>query len=101
MIVAKAKKNIHEFILEELNSFFLFSILLTASISILANKYSQNFQKIAIYLTKLHSFFKTNTKKFRVFKKKAIKFKVQGNQFFCIIKKNMLMHWVVNNSEKR
>ena len=41
---------------------------------------------------------KMTTKEFNIFKKKAIKFKVQDNYFFCRNNKNIPMCQVVDNS---
>lgn len=42
-----------------------------------------------------------DTKEFNIFKKKAMKFKMQGNHFFCWNCKNIPMRQIVDNLVKR
>lgn len=91
IVEAKIKKNIDNFILEELNSFQVSPISLDDLISILTDNYLDNSQRIATYLTILHQPPEMNTKEFNIFKKKTIKFKIQDNYLFCQNSKNVLM----------
>ena len=70
---AEAKKDIDDFILAELNTF---RVSLYDPIPILADKYSDDSQKIATYLTTLRRPPEMDTKEFNAFKKKFVKFKV-------------------------
>ena len=76
IVKAKAKKDIDDFILAELNSLHVSPIFLNKSALILVNQYFNNFLKIATYLTTLCRPLKMDTKKFNAFKKKVVKFKV-------------------------
>ena len=53
IVKAKAKKDIDDFILAELNSLWVSPISLNKPVSMLINHYSDNSRKIATYLTTL------------------------------------------------
>ncbi len=69
--------------------------------SILAFDYFEKFQKIVVYLFTLRKFAEMNQKKFNKFKKKALKFKFQNNQFFRRNSKNVFLKRVVDDFEKQ
>ena len=98
---AKAKKDIDDFILAELNSLRVSPISLDEPAPILVNHYSDDSQKIATYLTTLRRPPEMDTKEFNAFKKKAIKFKVQDNHLFRRNSKNVPMRQVVDNPVER
>ena len=98
---AKAKKDIDDFILAELNSLRVSLISFNEPAPILVNHYFDDSQKIATYLTTLHQPPEMDTKEFNVFKKNAVKFKVQNNYLFRQNNKNMPMRQVVDNPEER
>lgn len=92
---AKTKADIDDFILAEPNSFRVSPISLDEPTPILADSYSEDSRKIAIYLTSLRRPPDMNTKRFNAFKKKAIKF------IFCRNSKNVPMRRVVDDPIER
>ena len=101
IVEAEAEKDIDSFILVELNSLWVSLISLHDPTPILADKYLDDSQKIATYLTTLRRPPELDTKKFNAFKKKAVKFKVQDNHFFCRNSKNIPMRQVVDDPVER
>ena len=89
---AKAKKDIDNFILAELNSLWVSPISLNKPAPILVNNYFDNSQKIATHLTTLYRPPEMDTKEFNAFNSKAVKFKVQNNHLFRSNSKNVPMH---------
>lgn len=69
---AKAKTNIHDFILAKINSFRVLPIFLDDPTPILADNYSGHFQKIAIYLTILRRPPEMDTKELNALRKKVL-----------------------------
>jgi hypothetical protein len=68
---------------------------------ILTFKYFEKSQKIVVYLFTLRKFSEMSLKKFNKFKKKALKFKLQKNQFFRRNSKNVFMKKVIDDLKKR
>ena len=97
----KAEANIDNFILAELNTLQVLPIFPNKSTPIIADDYSDYSQKIATYLTILCRLAKINSKEFNIFKKKALKFKVQDNLLFRRNSKNVSMRYVVDDPVKR
>ena len=67
----------------------------------MANKYSDDSQKIATYLTTLRRPPELNTKKCNLLKKKGVKFKVQDNHLFCRNSKNVPLRQVFDDPVER
>ena len=76
IVEVKAKKDIDDFILAELNSLRVSPISLDDPTPILADNYLDDSQKITTYPTTLRQTPEMDTKEFNSFKKKAVKFKV-------------------------
>ncbi len=86
----------------QLNYIRMFLVLINDDFSfILAFDYFEKFQKIVVYLFTLRKFVEMNQKKFNKFKKKALKFKLQSDQFFRRNSKNVFLKHIVNNFEKQ
>lgn len=85
----------------ELNCLRVSPISADEPISILQNGYTDLSKKIATYLTTLGRPADMTKKEFNTFKKQALKFKVQDNQFFCRKSKNVPMRRVVDNLVER
>lgn len=84
-------------ILAELNCLQVLLIFLNKPTIILGDLYLDDFKKMAIYFTTLRQLPQKTIKKFNVFKKKAIKFKVEGNLLFCRNNKNISVRQVIND----
>jgi hypothetical protein len=69
--------------------------------SILISEYFEKSQKIVIYLFTLRKFSEMSLKEFNKFKKKALKFKFQRNQFFRRNSKNVFMRRVIDDLKER
>jgi hypothetical protein len=80
---------------------FFVSIAEEKSSSILISEYFEKSQKIVVYLFTLRKFFEMSLKEFNKFKKKALRFKLQRNQFFRRNSKHVLMKRVIDDFEER
>jgi hypothetical protein len=69
--------------------------------SILISEYFEKSQKIVVYLFTLRKFSEMSLKEFNKFKKEALKFKLQRDQFFRRNSKNVLMRRVIDDFEER
>ena len=98
---AEDERDIDNFILVQLNCLRVSPISLDDPTRILADKYSNDSQKIATYLTTLHQPPDMDTKEFNLFKKKAVKFKIRDNHLLCPNWKNVPMRQVVDDPVER
>ncbi len=80
---------------------FFVSIAKEKFSSILIFEYFEKSQKIVVYLFTFRKSFEMSLKEFNKFKKKALKFKLQKDQFFRRNSKNVFMKKVINDLEKR
>ncbi len=80
---------------------FSVSIVEKESFFILTSEYSEKSQKIAVYLFTLRKSSEMTLKEFNKFKKKALRFKLQKNQFFRRNSKNVFMRQIVDEFEER
>ncbi len=80
---------------------FSVSIAKKEQFFILTSEYFEKSQKIVVYLFTLRKSSEMSLKEFNKFKKKALKFKFQRNQFFRRNSKNVLMRRVIDDFEKR
>jgi hypothetical protein len=97
------KKNIDDWVNTQLDCVRVFSVSIAKEkfSSILIFEYFKKSQKIVVYLFTLRKSFEMSLKKFNKFKKKALKFKLQRNQFFRRNSKNVFMKRVIDDFEKR
>jgi hypothetical protein len=97
------KKDIDDWIDAQLNCVRVFSVSIVEEefFFILISEYSEKSQKIVVYLFTLRKSFEMTLKKFNKFKKKALRFKLQKNQFFRRNSKNVLMKRMIDDFEER
>jgi hypothetical protein len=97
------EKNIDDWVNTQLDCVrvFFISTAKEESSSILAFEYFEKSQKIVVYLFTLRKFSEMSLKEFNKFKKEALRFKLQRNQFFRRNSKNVLMKRVIDDFEKR
>ncbi len=69
--------------------------------SILISEYFEKSQKIVVYLFTLRKFSEMSLKEFNKFKKKALRFKLQRDQFFRRNSKNVFMRRKIDDFEER
>jgi hypothetical protein len=69
--------------------------------SILIFEYFEKSQKMVVYLFTLRKSFEMSLKEFNKFKKKALRFKLQRDQFFRRNSKNVFMRRVIDDFEER
>jgi hypothetical protein len=74
---------------------------ITNAKSSLEVSYSEKSQNIAAYLTTLRKSSNITAKKFNIFKKKALKYKVQNRHFFRRNSKNVSFKRIIDDSEER
>jgi hypothetical protein len=74
---------------------------ITGAKSSLEVSYSEKSQNIAAYLTILRKPSDMTAKKFNIFKKKALKYKVQNRHLFRRNSKNVSLRRVIDDSEER
>jgi hypothetical protein len=96
-------KNIDDWVNTQLDCVrvFFVSIAEKESSFILIFEYSEKSQKIVVYLFTLRKSSEMTLKKFNKFKKKALKFKLQKDQFFRRNSKNVFMRRIVDDFEER
>ncbi len=97
------EKNIDDWINTQLDCVRVFSISTAEEelSSILISEYFEKSQKIVVYLFTLRKFSEMSLKEFNKFKKEALRFKLQKNQFFRRNSKNVLMKRVIDDLEER
>ncbi len=97
------KKNIDDEMNTQLDCVrvFFVSIAEKKSSLILIFEYFEKSQKIVVYLFTFRKLFEMSLKEFNKFKKKALRFKLQKDQFFRRNSKNVLMKKVIDDLEER
>ncbi len=97
------KKDIDDWVNTQLDCVRVFSVSIAEEklSSILTSEYFEKSQKIVVYLFTLWKFFEMSLKEFNKFKKKALRFKFQKDQFFRQNSKNVFMKRVINDVEER
>jgi hypothetical protein len=95
----EAEEDINDWIEAQMNCVRIYSI--TDAKSLLEISYSEKSQNIAAYLTILRKSSNMTAKKFNIFKKKALKYKVQNKHLFRRNNKNVSLKRVINDSEER
>ncbi len=100
--VAK-KENINDWMNIQLDCVRVFSVSIAEKkfSAILIFEYFEKSQKNVVYLFTLRKFFEMLLKELNKFKKKALKFKLQKNQFFCRNSKKIFMKRIIDDFEKR
>jgi hypothetical protein len=68
---------------------------------ILASDYFKKFQKIVVYLFILRKSAEMNQKELNMFKKKALKFKLQSDQLFRRNSKNVLLRRIIDDLKEQ
>jgi hypothetical protein len=97
------EKNIDDWMNIQLDCVDVFSVSIAKEkfSSILISEYFEKSRKIVVYLFTLRKSFEMSLKEFNKFKKKALKFKLQKDQFFRRNSKNVFMKRVIDDLEKR
>jgi hypothetical protein len=97
------EKDIDDWIDAQLNCVRVFSVSIVEKESsfILISEYFEKSQKIVVYLFTLRKSFEMTLKEFNKFKKKALRFKLQKNQFFRRNSKNVFMKKMIDDFEER
>jgi hypothetical protein len=97
------KKNIDDWVNTQLDCVrvFFVSIAKEEQSFILISEYFEKSQNIVVYLFTFWKLFEMSLKEFNKFKKKALKFKLQRDQFFRRNSKNVLMRRVIDDFEER
>ena len=96
------KKNINDFIDDQLNCVRVFSIrVVEMSKSMLNDNYFENSMQITIYLTSLRKFDDMTQKQFRKFKTHALKFMIRDQHLFRKVNKNMFLRRVIDKNENK
>jgi hypothetical protein len=93
------EENINDWIKAQMNCVRVYFI--TDSKSSLEVSYSKKSQNIAAYLTILRKSSDMTAKKFNIFKKKVLKYKVQNKHLFRLNSKNVSLRRVIDDSEER
>ncbi len=97
------KKNIDNWMNIQLDCVRVFFVFVAENelFSILISEYFEKSQKIVVYLFTLRKLSEMSLKEFNKFKKKALRFKLQKNQFFRRNSKNVFMKRVIDDFEER
>jgi hypothetical protein len=97
------KKNIDDWMNTQLDCVRVFFVSAAENefFSILISEYFEKSQKIVVYLFTFRKLFEMSLKEFNKFKKKALRFKFQRDQFFRRNSKNVFMRRLIDDFEKR
>ncbi len=97
------EKNIDDWVNIQLDCVRVFSVSIAEEklFSILIFEYFEKSQKMVVYLFTLRKSFEMSLKEFNKFKKKALRFKLQRDQFFRRNSKNVFMRRVIDDFEER